>query len=448
MSNKNILLVNPWIADFAAYDLWAKPLGLLYIGAFLRKYGYDISLLDFLDRKKWSSNPKGGKGKYNRTQIEKPSILKNIERNFAIYGATDLQIKTQLQLMEPPSIILITSHMNYWYVGVQKSIELLRKYFPKTPILFGGIYATLYEEHAHQNIDADYFIKGYGEKKSLMILDALYGISRNYKEIPEFDDSLFPPYDLYDNLDSLPLNTSRGCPMNCSFCATKILNSDFHRRSVENLIAEVKHNYEKYCVTNYAFYDDALFVNKEKYIVPFLEKIIELPQKFEFYSPNGLFAKPIDEKLAELMFEAGFKMVRLGLESTVSKWQKASSNKVSKDDFARAVKNLRKAGFRNRDIEAYLIMGLPEETFEDVKESLEFVYENSAISRLTSYTPIPRTIDWSRAVQLGLIEENCDPLLTNNSIYPCASKILTIEQFQELKHIMNKFNEEVRNQEE
>ena len=138
-------------------------------------------------------------------------------------------------------------------------------------------------------------------------------------------------------------------------------------------------------------------------------------------------------------------MVRLSLESSVSKWQKASSSKVSKEDFANAVNHLQKAGFRNRDVEAYLIMGLPGQTFDDVKESLEFVYENNAISRLTSYTPIPGTEDWKRAVKMGLIDENCDPLLTNNSIYPCASEILTIEQFQELKDIMNRLNDKVRN---
>jgi len=447
MTNKNILLVNPWIADFAAYDLWAKPLGLLYIGAFLRKYGYDISLLDFLDRKKWSDDPKGGKGKYNRKPIDKPAILNHVKRNFSLYGATELQLRTHLQSMKPPTAILITSHMNYWYVGVQKSIEIIRKYFPETPVIFGGIYATICEEHAHQNIEADYFIKGYGEKKVLKVLDALHGISRKYKDVPEFDDSLFPPYDLYEKLESLPLMTSRGCPMSCSFCATKILNPEFYRRSVENLIAEVNHNYEKYSVTHYAFYDDALFSQKDKYIIPFLEEIIKLPYKFEFYSPNGLFARPIDEKLANLMYKAGFKMVRLSLESSVSKWQEASSSKVSKEDFANAAENLRSAGFRNNDIEAYLIMGLPGQAFEDVKESLEFVYDNNAISRLTSYTPIPGTTDWDRAVKLGLIEKDCDPLLTNNSIYPCASEILSIEQFQELKDFMNRLNDKVRNQE-
>jgi len=34
-----ILLINPWIYDFAAYDEWMKPLGLLYIASFLEKFG-------------------------------------------------------------------------------------------------------------------------------------------------------------------------------------------------------------------------------------------------------------------------------------------------------------------------------------------------------------------------------------------------------------------------
>lgn len=44
-----ILLINPWIYDFAAYDLWMKPLGLLYIAGFLEESGYDVSLINWMD---------------------------------------------------------------------------------------------------------------------------------------------------------------------------------------------------------------------------------------------------------------------------------------------------------------------------------------------------------------------------------------------------------------
>ncbi|MBN2282182.1 MAG: radical SAM protein [Candidatus Marinimicrobia bacterium] len=448
MDQPNILLVNPWIADFAAYDLWSKPLGLLYIGAFLRKYNYEISLLDFLDRQKWASNASGGRGKYIRTLIEKPAVLKTIPRNFALYGATEVQIREYITSLPRPSVILVTSFMNYWYVGVQKSVALLRSVFQNVPIILGGIYATLWKEHAHFAIDADYFVSGYGEKKVLKILDTLHGMVRDDGLIPEFDDSLFPPYDLYENPEYLPLMTSRGCPMNCSFCATNILNPGFYRRSLDNVLLEIDTNYTKYGVTKYAFYDDALFVQKEKFIKPLLREIIKRPQPFEFYSPNGLFAREIDEELAQLMKMAGFKVVRLSLESVVSKWQESSSGKVSREDFICAVRHLKEAGYKSREIEAYLIMGLPGQSFEDVRESLVFVYETGALSRLASFTPIPGTREWDRALEEGCMYEGIDPLLTNNSIYPCASKILTVAQFQELKEMMIKFNEQIRNPEQ
>ena len=46
----HILLVNPWIHDFAAYDVWAKPLGLLGLGAILRRHGCRVSYVDCLNR--------------------------------------------------------------------------------------------------------------------------------------------------------------------------------------------------------------------------------------------------------------------------------------------------------------------------------------------------------------------------------------------------------------
>lgn len=449
MNETNILLVNPWISDFAAYDLWVKPLGLLYIGAFIKKYGYNISLLDFLDRERWSNknNDETGKGKYFKTQINKPEAVKNIQRNFSLYGAHQSEITNHLMTIEKPTAILITSHMAYWYVGVQKSIELIKNIFPDIPIILGGIYVTLYEQHAHKNIDADYFVSGYGEKKTLKILDSLHKINRNYIEIPEFCDTNFLPYYFYKNIKTLPLLTSRGCPYNCSFCASGILNQKFSRRPVDNLIAEIKDNFEKYNITQYAFYDDALFFNKKEYIIPFLHEIIKLPHQFKFFSPNGLFAREINRELAFLMKRVGFSVIRLSLESTKKRWQIASSNKVSKMDFKNAIGNLAEAGYLPQEIEAYLIVGLPGQTFEDIRDSIDFVFNNSVITRLAFYTPIPGTADWQHAIDINLIDENIDPMLTNNTIYSWVTDSLTKDNVIELKNYANMLNNKLRSQE-
>ena len=42
----NALLINPWICDFSAYDLWSKPLGLLRIASFLKRLKVKVSLID------------------------------------------------------------------------------------------------------------------------------------------------------------------------------------------------------------------------------------------------------------------------------------------------------------------------------------------------------------------------------------------------------------------
>jgi hypothetical protein len=43
------LLINPWIYDFSAYNLWYRPLGLLYIASLLRTNGVDVSFIDCLE---------------------------------------------------------------------------------------------------------------------------------------------------------------------------------------------------------------------------------------------------------------------------------------------------------------------------------------------------------------------------------------------------------------
>ena len=49
MKRPEILLVNPWIHDFAAYDLWARPMGLLVLATTLRKLGWEPHFVDCLD---------------------------------------------------------------------------------------------------------------------------------------------------------------------------------------------------------------------------------------------------------------------------------------------------------------------------------------------------------------------------------------------------------------
>lgn len=92
----DVLAVNPWIYDFAAFDLWAKPLGFLYILSLLKKQGITIDFIDLLDR--WHPlltdnlshyRPKDniyGCGKFYAEEIPKPEAYSNISRKYKRYG--------------------------------------------------------------------------------------------------------------------------------------------------------------------------------------------------------------------------------------------------------------------------------------------------------------------------------------------------------------------------
>ena len=87
----HILLVNPWIHDFAAYDVWSRPYGLLYLGGLLRDHGLRVSFIDCLDRFHPRATPRDvrfrhGRGPYLKTAIPKPKGLEDVPRTYSRYG--------------------------------------------------------------------------------------------------------------------------------------------------------------------------------------------------------------------------------------------------------------------------------------------------------------------------------------------------------------------------
>ncbi|MDO9548489.1 MAG: radical SAM protein [Candidatus Marinimicrobia bacterium] len=242
------------------------------------------------------------------------------------------------------------------------------------------------------------------------------------------------------------LLTSRGCPMHCDYCATPFLHPNFIQRSPEDVIAEIVHLNTRMNVLEFAFYDDALFTNKKHHIIPILKSIIKHKIQATFHTPNGLFARDIDLNLAQLMKESGFKTIRLSLESIIPELQKASTNKVSTHHFECALDNLESAGFQRKDIETYLIMGLPGQKYPDIEITLRYVFELGALSRLAAYTSIPHTASWDMAKMAGSVWDEMDPLLTNNTLYPCATADFPVEKFTKLRQLSNQLNANVKSE--
>ncbi len=419
---KTILLVNPWIYDFAAYDLWAFPLGLLRIAAYLKdNEKVNLEFLNFLERgeaialKKQKDNSKTaafGTGHFLKEEIEKPAVVSSINRKFFRYGLPPEFIEKKIKHLRP-DLILVTSAMTYWYVGVKETVALLKKCFPGCPIILGGTYAILCPEHARENIGADSVFSGSDIGQIIRCVNN-HGVSLKVNA----KDDRMPLFLLLRSQKALPILSGFGCPFNCAYCASKIIYPFFIQRPAEKIIDEIIYCVKNFNTKDFAFYDDALLANGEKFIKPILRGVIKSGESIRFHTPNGLHARFIDKELAHLMFLAGFKILRLSLESSTQFLDDKNDNKVTNEDLQKAVGFLLSAGFKKENIGVYTLMGFPGQKKEDIEADMKFINALGVEIHLSSYSLVPRSKEWEYYVKKGLIEKNTDPLLLSHTAFP------------------------------
>jgi radical SAM superfamily enzyme YgiQ (UPF0313 family) len=437
----HILLVNPWIHDFAAYDVWAKPLGLLTLAAILRYHGFNISYLDCMDRfhpKAPQSDPytRYGRGPYLKTKIPKPGGLEDIPRNFSRYGIKEKWFREDLLCIKKPDLVLMTSMMTYWYTGVQETIGVIKDIFPDVPIVLGGIYASLCYEHALNHSGAHRIVTGPGEKHILKVVGECTGFSVNAKFDPDdFDTYPYPAFELQRKINYIPLQTSKGCPFSCKYCASHFLNPKRMFRNPESVVEEIRRRHDKYKVKDFVFYDDALLVDAEKYAVPMLEGIINAGLTVRFHTPNAVHIREVSRQTARLMFQAGFKTLRLGLETTSYDIRNELDKKVTVTEFVRAVTCLKAAGFDKNMIGVYLLAGLPGQQTEFIESSIQSVKQTGVTPILAYYSPIPKTALWGQAVASSRYNLESDPIFTNNAILPCQNEPFSWQTLSHLKKL-------------
>jgi radical SAM superfamily enzyme YgiQ (UPF0313 family) len=442
----HILLINPWIYDFAAHDLWSKPLGLLMLAGLLRAQGYQLRLLDCLDvhdsrlqaipGMKPATRRAFGTGKFYRTQVPQPSSLQQFERPYYRFGITPEMFRERLLEGAKPDAVLITSTMTYWYPGVQESIRLVKEHFSDVPFVLGGIYATLCPEHATRNSGADHILPGPGETQILKLLEKLTGYS---SEKPshnvELDTSPWPAFDLLPHLNYICTLTSRGCPLRCPYCASTQLYPQFTRRDPNQVVDELEYWHKVHSIVNVAFYDDALLLDARKHILTLLAEVRRRELPLQFHTPNGVHISGLNAEVCEALFLAGFKTVRLGLETGDDERQQQLGGKVKPGDFSTAISNLARAGFQPEQIGVYLLCGLPGQKPNEVAHSIRMVRDHGAKPYLAEYSPIPKTRLWPEALSCSPFDLAGEPLYHNNSLLPCRSDGFGLEELQWLKQL-------------
>lgn len=426
-----ILLVDPPIYDFAAYDFWLKPYGMLSVAGFLRAKA-DFKLFDFLDRLHPAvanqpdlQSDRWGKGRFYEQIIPNPPPLEKVPRYFRRYGLPRNIFEDFLRQEPHCDFVLIQTTMTYWYPGAEEVIQTVRNARPNAKIVLGGNYVTLCKNHA-QNLGADLLISHNNLQPLWQYLDA----------VPDLNQPAL--WEIYEKLETGVLKLSDGCPFNCTYCCVPAVYGKFKPRPLKRSLAELN-LLAKRGVRNIAFYDDALLFDAENIIIPFLRQVLKRNINVNFHTPNALNARFITSELAELMVRAGFKTFYLGFESKSSEWQRQTGAKVFSDELARAIEHLICTGANPQDITAYQVLGHPHMDTQDLEASMHFVSNLGIRGMLADFSPIPGTPDGEYCRKYVDMTE---PLMHNKSAFGAIT--FGFDEINRLKDLQRKLNRNLR----
>jgi radical SAM superfamily enzyme YgiQ (UPF0313 family) len=280
-------------------------------------------------------------------------------------------------------------------------------------VILGGLHATLASEEAAKHVDA--LVIGEGEPVWPEVLRDLK--SGNLK--PVYDARLLGPYDFAqspmprfdllapDRYPRFTVQTQRGCPLSCEFCAASMrLSPKFRVKPVERVIAEIRRLKELFRRPFIEFADDNTFADKAhgKRLMRALE-----PEDVRWFTETDVSVADDDELLG-LMRRAGCQQVLIGFESPradkldglelKSNWKSRRA-----DCYLSAIETIQKHGIT---VNGCFIVGLDGDGPECFDEIYEFVKSSGLYDvQVTMLTPFPGTPLWQRFKEEGrLLDES------------------------------------------
>ncbi|MBP1747676.1 MAG: Fe-S oxidoreductase [Deltaproteobacteria bacterium] len=433
MHRPRVLAVNPYIYDFAAYNFWSSPLGLLYIASILRKNSLPVQFIDCMLVREDKRKP-DGRGPFIKEKVPKPETLRSVPKQFRRYGTSPDEFVRILEMHEAPDLVLITSVMTYWYRGAVEISELVRRTYPQAKIVIGGIYPTLCYEEARANFKAaDLVVPSNDIGVFYRFIEEELDYALPFKPMLDDLDTLpYPAYDLLDRIPFVPLLTSLGCVFHCTYCATSFMYREMTRRRPDCVLDEIIYWHER-GVERFVIYDDSFLYSREDFAKPLLSKIAGLPYAIDIYNPNAVNAAFIDDEIAELFVRSGFREVRIGLESIDPSVQSATGGKVTGTIFEGAIRALKRAGYRREQLSIYILAGLPRQAWQDVKYAIDYLRSLDVTPYIAEYTPIPHTPMFDQFKDMARFPIAEDAVYQNNALFPYAWEGFTEDDLNWLK---------------
>lgn len=337
--------------------------------------------------------------------------------------------------------------------------ETVKKASPATKICFGGFHTTIYPVQTLSLPVVDYVVFGEGEftfaelvklagsgktaETDFRLVDGLGFKDRNgapvlnqpRKPIADLDALPFPAHDLIDmnkytfvlagDAKVGAIQTSRGCPSKCVFCDIRM--TKYRYRSEENVLQEIK-MLKKMGINEFFLIDDTFTINKNRVLR--LCKLLISENLGIRYKISSRIDR-IDPEMLELLAKSGCYRIHYGIESGSQRILNFLQKEITIEQIERVVDETKKAGI---DVFAYMMLGIPTETMEDMKQSFALIrrilpdHVNYSIC-----TPFPKTHLYEQSLQAQNIS---DDYWQNFATRPTADfKIRTMNGYFDEPHL-------------
>lgn len=349
-----IALVKP---NYHAH-LITPPLGIGYVSSFLKSKGYEVIIVDGLNR-----------------------------------NLNDEQIIKEVETCELVGLSVLSAY----YLRAKELSEKLKA--AGKIVVWGGVHATVMPDHVLKETKADYVVCGEGEMTAWELIQALEnnhdteGIPGLYSRstqrfiprefIQDLDSLPFPDWAALDprtyqkaphgalikNFPVAPITSTRGCPYECTFCVSpKMWRRSIRFRSPKNVVDEIEYLAKEFGIKEIHFEDDN-FTLKREHAATVCEEIMRRHLKISFTTPNGIRADKVDEDLLLLMKKAGCYFVGFGIESG-NQYIIDNIKKHEKLEIVeKAIRLAHKVGLMTQ---GFFIFGLPGETKDSIKQTIKF----------------------------------------------------------------------------
>src|SRR5579862_49722 len=272
-------------------------------------------------------------------------------------------------------------------IRIAKVVKALR---PEATILLGGPQASVVDLQTLSVFPfIDLILRGEAEQTMPQLLDELRG-GRQVEKVPGLSYRVgAAPHrnrdaPLISNLDSIPspayhlsqylqgstrasLELGRGCPFSCTFCSTNdFFRRKFRLRSPERVLQNMKSIAATYAIRDFELVHDMFTVDRRQ-VVAFCGAMIASGESFTWSCSARTDC--VDEELLELMAKAGCSGIFYGVEVGSQRMQKVIDKHLDTGRAHEIIDATERLGIGST---VSLISGFPEETWEDVRQSIDF----------------------------------------------------------------------------